>query len=307
MADTARRDALARGHAASRPGRPSHATPPARRSAPARPPPGAPWRARPAPPRAAWPRRAHTARPPRAPSASRAARAAARPRGTPQATVASTASAVRRGEQAMVELHGGDVLGQVARRTGAARRSRRAPAARPSAETCCRSRPGLQAGHEAAGQDGQPTSTQHASSARRSAGGAAAAAADAAPSVRSTGSRRTAAAPAPDGSPADTGDTAVASGKKPEATMNQPTAPCSPPSTNSSTQARPQPALDRAAPPQPDQRHQEGHADQPAPQPVHVFQPEDLLEAGEAEASFSSAYCGICRYSAIQPLPFGLR
>ena len=66
--------------------------------------------------------------------------------------------------------------------------------------------------------------------------------------------------------------------------MNQPMAPCSPPRTNSRTQPGHEPCLDPAGDDEEDQGHEKHHADQAAPEPVDIFRPEELLEAGEVHA-----------------------
>ena len=88
--------------------------------------------------------------------------------------------------------------------------------------------------------------------------------------------------------------------------MNQPTAPCSPPRTNS--RARRGRSLRSIVPrrPEPDQRHDERQSDQPAPQPVGPFQPEDPLEAGEADALVHQGVLRDLLVEVVQPLPFRL-
>ncbi len=100
------------------------------------------------------------------------------------------------------------------------------------------------------------------------------------------------------------GDTAVASGTKPDATMNQPTAPCSAAQDKQQSETWAKPPLDPAGCPEPDQRDDEGQPDQPAPQPMDPFQPEDLLEAGEPEALVHQAVLRDLLIEMVQPLPF---
>ena len=86
--------------------------------------------------------------------------------------------------------------------------------------------------------------------------------------------------------------------------MNQPTAPCSPPRTNSRARRGRSRRSILSGRPEPDQRHDEGQPDQPAPQPMDPFQPEDLLEAGEAEALVHQAVLRDLLVEVVQPLPF---
>ena len=86
--------------------------------------------------------------------------------------------------------------------------------------------------------------------------------------------------------------------------MNQPTAPCSPPSTNSRARRGRSRRSILSGRPKPDQRHNEGQPDQPAPQPMGPFQPEDLLEAGEAEALVHQGVLRDLLVEVVQPLPF---
>ncbi len=61
--------------------------------------------------------------------------------------------------------------------------------------------------------------------------------------------------------------------------MNQPSAPCRPPRTNNPASFTRQPPINPAADGEPDAGHEEGDADQPAPQTMDVFEPEDFLES----------------------------
>ena len=63
--------------------------------------------------------------------------------------------------------------------------------------------------------------------------------------------------------------------------MNQPSAPCSPPSTRIPARRSFNPADDAAAQQEPRERHGESKADEPPPQPVQPFPEEDRLEVGE--------------------------
>ena len=65
--------------------------------------------------------------------------------------------------------------------------------------------------------------------------------------------------------------------------MNQPTAPCSPPKTNNRASAGHHMMFDAGSNPEPKHRHQENKADQPAPETVGPFEPENMLEPGQAE------------------------
>ena len=89
-------------------------------------------------------------------------------------------------------------------------------------------------------------------------------------------------------------DTATLSAAKPEATMNQPTTPCSPPSRKKPNSRSHSPRPDRPADAEHDQRHDKDDADQAAPEPVDPFQPEDCLKPARPKPSCIREYCGMC-------------
>ena len=71
---------------------------------------------------------------------------------------------------------------------------------------------------------------------------------------------------------------------RPDATIHQPTAPCSAPSAKISASFPAMFARDPAAPQKPHERQRKHHADQPRQQPMRPFPPVDRLELGQRHA-----------------------
>ena len=241
----------------------------------------------------------------RAPGSARTA--SGRRHGEADGDGAGTSQRGQRRQQPMVELHGGDVLGQVAqerRQPGVAVRHQ---ICRPSAgRYCSRSRHACRRRSRPPRWSALPArSTATASAAERP------------PARQPDRGRPQHVKPGPhDGGvehqrqtrwmTSRYGETAVVSGKKPEATMNQPTAPCSPPSTNSSSRRGSRRPLDPAGCPEPDQRTEKRQADQPAPQAVESIPARRSAEAGQAEALVQQRILRDLLVEAEQLLPVGL-
>ena len=94
---------------------------------------------------------------------------------------------------------------------------------------------------------------------------------------------------------------------RPEATIHQPIAPCSPPSASKRDEPRAVAARDRPPPPEPQQRQREDQADRPPDQAVEIFPEEDALELAERHAAVDLAIFGRRLVAVELGLPLRLR
>ena len=261
---------------------------------------------RPERPAAASPRRARIApRPsPRAP-APRGARSVAETTDRANRHRGGCRKHGQRRQQPMIELHRGDVLGQVAQQRLQSRVARRHQPAVHQREACCKSKPAwvpatkppatmVNADHA---QQTSHQRTQPAASARGVGGGRRTS--HAGPHQRG----RTAARASTRWTTSRYGDTAVVSGRKPDATMNQPTRPAGRRAGRAARDAARSRRSIRPVAQNQTSGTEEGQPDQPAPQPVDPLEPEDLLEAGEAEALVHQCVLRDLLIELEQPLP----